>query len=104
MHVFNEHTFPARQGTHNYRRACLKVQQRYQDSLPKVTLRNGHLLQNKYVAKWVGMTFTANGDEAVHVDDRILQGEIAFDNYHSIMRSSQLRRCTKVSIYCLKEL
>ena len=41
------------------------------------------------------MTFTANGDEAVHVDDRILQGEIAFGNYRSI----QLRRCIKVSIY-----
>ena len=98
LHVFNQHTFPARQGTRNYRRAHLKVQQRFQDSLPKVLMCNGHLLKNKHIAKWVGMTFTANGDEAVHVDDRILQGEIAFGKYRSIMRSSQLRRNTKVPI------
>ena len=77
LHVFNQHTFPARRGTRNYPKALLKVLQCFQ---PKVTLCNGLSMSNKHTPTWVGMTFTANGDEVVHVEDHILQVKIAFVN------------------------
>ena len=37
----------------------------------------------KYLAKWVGMTFTADGDEVVHVDRQILLGDLKFAQHRA---------------------
>ena len=99
LHVLEQHTYPVRRGSRDYRRSLLEVQQRFQDGLPKVLMRNGIELGNRYLAKWVGMTFAANRDEAVHVDRQILLGHLKFAQYRSSVRSSSMRTCTKISIY-----
>ena len=59
QHVHDVHTFPVRRGTLAYHKANKKVQQRFQETLPKVQLRGGEV-RNKFMKKWVGMSYTAD--------------------------------------------
>ena len=81
-----------------YHKARKIVQQRFQDSLPKAQLRGGEL-RNKYVKKWVGMTYTADGDQLDHVRQRLIWASIEFDRQRSMLRSRRLLRSIKVSGY-----
>ena len=99
VHVEAEHTFPVRPGTITHRKAMAAVQMRHHQTLPKVVLRNGETLDNKYKAKWLGMTLTAKGNDEEHVRHSILMGEIKFGEYREILRSKRLQRSIKVSVY-----
>ena len=98
QHVRTAHTFPVRRGTLAYHKARKIVYQRFQDSLPKAQLRGGEL-RNKYVKKWVGMTYTADGDQLDHVRQRLIWASIEFDRQRSMLRSRRLLRSIKVSGY-----
>ena len=98
-HVPCEHTFPVRKGTRTYRKTLAVVRQRFQDSLSKVCMSDGSELQNKYKATWVGMIFTADGDEVVHASSHILTAKMKFGEYREIVRNCRLRRTTKIAIY-----
>ena len=77
-HVVTKHTFPVAPGTSAYRKAECNVQQRFQESLPKVRLLRGHAVFNKFKARCVGMTFTATGDDLDHVRSRLTQASVVF--------------------------
>ena len=98
-HVYSEHTYIVKDKSRNYRRTLGKNRQRLQDSLPKVQMMNKVELQNKCMAKWVGMIFAANGDVVTHIDSRIMFAKIVFGHHRRTIRSSKLSRHIKVSIY-----
>ena len=98
QHVQTTHTFPARRGTVAYHKANKKVQQQFQESLPKVQLCGGDLW-NKYMKKWVGLSYSADGDETDHVRSRLAMASIEFGRQRSMLRSRRLGRPIKVSGY-----
>ena len=98
-HVEAEHMFPAKPGTMAYRKAFVAVQQKHQQSLPKVRLRGGIMLDNKYKATWLGMALSANGNDEEHVKHSILLAKIKFGQYRLMMRSKRLWRSIKIANY-----
>ena len=65
-HIQQQHTFPVRPGTIAHYKASMAVKQRYLSGLPKVSLRDGAQLQNRYKSVCLGMTLTATGDDSEH--------------------------------------
>ena len=80
------HTFPARRGTLAYHKANKKVQQRFQETLPQVQLRGGKV-RNKFMKKWVGMSYTADGGQLDHVRQRLIWVSIEFGRQRSMLHS-----------------
>ena len=99
QHVRNTHTFPARRGTLAYHKASKKVLQQFQDSLPKVQLCGEEDIRNKYMKKWVGMTFSADGGQIDHVRQRVTWASIEYGRQHTMLRSRRLSMSIKVSGY-----
>ena len=83
-HVESTHTYPVRQSTRNYARALENVRQSFQEGLPRVYL-HGAPLANRYKAKWVGLTLTADGDEQSHVRSCLLSAEILFGQHRKTL-------------------
>jgi len=76
-----------------------KVRQRYQETLPKVKLLNGWELQNRFVAKWVGMTLDADGNDDNYIRNRILYSTVVFGQHKEMLRCHRLRKGYKISKY-----
>ena len=98
-HVHTVHTFAAGRGSRVYKQARKVVQQRYQESLPKVQLRGGLDLRNVYMKKWVGMTYTADGGQEDHVRQRLAMAGVEFGRQRRMLSSGLLLLPEKISAY-----
>ena len=67
--------------------------------LSRVQLLAGYLLQNRHMARWLGMWLSAEGDDEQHVKTCLLQAEIVFGQYHKMLRDNRLPRPYKVATY-----
>ena len=65
------------------------VWQSFREGLSRVYL-HGAPLANRYKAKWVGLTLTADGDELSHVRSRLLSAEIHFGQHRKTLGSNLL--------------
>lgn len=98
QHVRATHTFPAMRGTIIYHKARKQVMQRFQEGLPSVELRGG-VLKNKFVKKWVGMTYDADGGQEYHVRERLMWSGIEFGRQRTMLRNRRLNLSIKISGY-----
>ena len=98
QHVRTEHTYPARGRTQLFRKARRRVMQRFQEGLPTVQLRGGDL-RNKYMKKWVGMLYDADGGQEDHVRERLMLAGIEFGRQRTMLRSRRLSLPIKISGY-----
>ena len=96
---YTVHTFAAGRGSRVYKQARKVVQQRYQESLPKVQLRGGLDLRNVYMKKWVGMTYTADGGQEDHVRQRLAMAGVEFGRQRRTLSSGLLLLPEKISAY-----
>ena len=98
QHVRATHTYPAMRGTSVYHAAKKQVMQRFQESLPTVQLRDGDI-RNKYMKKWVGMQYDADGGQLWHVRERLMWAGIEFGRQRRMLRSGRLNLPIKISGY-----
>ena len=101
-HIQQQHTFPVRPGTIAHYKASVAVKQRYLSGLPKVSLRDGTQLQNRYKSVCLGMTLTATGDDSEHVRTCIGRAEVKFGQHRKTLRDNKLPRGYKVATYKVK--
>ena len=93
-----EHTYPVRGGTRLHHKARKEVLKRFQEGLPTVQLRGGNL-RNKYMKKWVGMLYDADGGQEDHVRQRLMLAGIEFGRQRTMLRSGRLNLPIKISGY-----
>lgn len=97
--IGSRRTYPVRRGTVVYRKALCKVQQRFQETLPKVEMLRGWKFRNKYMTKLVGMTLSADGDDDDFVRNRCLYATVVFGRHKEMLRCHRLRKWYKISKY-----